>query len=561
MLRDLERKILQRIEGSLAKRFAIRHPTRTESEMIRYCAPLVRRMVPNDRWSLEVHAPHLARAACLPCPVPARDPLSIALFVAFRGEFAMGLALAAILAWRGHRVTIVYLPRLQSPSKQPIVDSADAGNYLRRSLREVAVASGGRIECSDITEISDPRAPVDSEFLATRVHLDTVMALRRELLDPADPTVAFCHTHYSALGEQVQRAVHCLLDKASFDLFLVPNGATYAAAHVVHLLKRRRLPFSCFDKFSVRDHRLVNHDGNIMELGDIDAIWKERNSLGFLAGPQLDRATAAAMSMLDERRRGAMANWATQTQAGESQGAAAARAAIGLTPGEPFVLIATNVPFDAGLAEITTLFPSMRIWLIETLRRILGEGASRVVVKTHPDEARWAANETAADIIRAAGIDSSRFILVTSRAVNTYDLIEASAGGIVFSSTVGLEMAMLGKPVLLGSRVYYSGKGFTIDAASREEYYAKLSELIAGPGRFALPQDQVQAARLYHYLLHRAVQWPFPFQKPSDLRQDKLQRLLLDGGMDGFLPTLDALCARGDQEWIATVARDQGWVT
>lgn len=559
LFQKIERKVLRTLESYIGRRFSTRHPNRIEFLLIQAGRPLVKRMIPNDRWSLQVHAKHLVSAARLPCRSLTTDTKNIALFVSYRGEFARCLALSAMLAWRGHRITVLYLPRLQSPSKQPIGDSPDAGLYLRKALREVNEASGDRICCLDLSTIALTDDPVNQEFLQTRASLDTVMALRRESFDPKDPLVSFHLGHYRELGNVVQQSMRALISESSFDLFLVPNGATYATAHVVNVLKEFGLPFTCFDKFSVRNSKLINHGGNIMELNDIEAIWKNREGLRLLSGPRLEQCCNVAIHMLDERRRGMVLNWATRTQTGKPFGADAVRASIGLHPSEPFLLIATNVPFDAGLAEITTIFPSMREWLMETLRCALICGPTRIVVKTHPDESKWSAIETVADIVQESGLDKSRFIIVDSPLINAYDLIEASTAGIVFSSTIGLEMAMLGKPVLLGSKVYYSGKGFTLDSVDQVDYFGKLSSLVKDPMKFQPQLEQTKTAQLYHYLLHHAAQWPYPFMKPSDLRQNRLHDLLGSKEIERFMPMLDALCESRIDELISMIEKKQGW--
>jgi len=562
ILKKIERKFLRWIEALMAKRFTYRHPNRIETLLIKICGLLVKRMIPNDRWSLNVHAKQLASASILPCDRYYSFGKKIALFVCYRGEFSTGIALASMLAWRGHKVTILYLPKLQSPSKSPLEDGLDAGVYLERSLRWVEIVSKGRINCVDISKNININIDIYKKisYLERRAHLDSVMALRRELLEPNDPLVVTYIKHYLELGKLVQKSMLTLIDKSTYDLFLVPNGSTYAAAHVVDVLKEYKKPFVCFDKFSMRNSKLINHNGNIMELNDIDAIWSRILKLGLINDAQIKQCCTRAMGMLNERRYGAVENWATQTQTKKSVGAANVKKIIGLKPSESFLLIATNVPFDAGLAEITTIFPSMREWLIETIKYVKKSNYVRIVVKTHPDESRWAANETVEDIFKNLNDDiKNNIIIVNSSEINTYDLIEASNCGIVFSSTVGLEMAMLGKPVLLGSRVYYAGKGFTIDVNDKDEYFLKLSALIANFNQFAVSNDTIYMSQIYHYLLHYAVQWPFPFMKPSDISNYRLHQLLSGDGISKYIQTLDSLCVGDTNSVVNMIVKKQQW--
>ena len=88
--------------------------------------------------------------------------------------------------------------------------------------------------------------------------------------------------------------------------------------------------------------------------------------------------------------------------------------------------------------------------------------------------------------------------------VNTYDLIDKMHLGIVFSSTVGLEMAMLGKKVLLGSEVYYSKKGFTIDPKNSNDYF-NLLDFHINSKESVISKIKSRKAQFYHYLLHSSL--------------------------------------------------------
>jgi capsule polysaccharide export protein KpsC/LpsZ len=49
--------------------------------------------------------------------------------------------------------------------------------------------------------------------------------------------------------------------------------------------------------------------------------------------------------------------------------------------------------------------------------------------------------------------------------INTYDLMEIAGLGLAYTTTVGMEMAMRGVPVILAGQTHYRGRGFTHDPA------------------------------------------------------------------------------------------------
>jgi hypothetical protein len=58
--------------------------------------------------------------------------------------------------------------------------------------------------------------------------------------------------------------------------------------------------------------------------------------------------------------------------------------------------------------------------------------------------------------------------------VNTYDLVEVADLGLVYTTTVGMEMAMCGVPVIVSGQTHYRGRGFTYDPDSWVSYFKLL---------------------------------------------------------------------------------------
>lgn len=553
----IKNSVLHRLQAVIDNAYCVRHPGLVARRLIRLAAPFVRLLQPNDRWNLPALIPYwlktLEQAPQLPVPVSKR----IFLFTAFRGTFDQHLVLATLLAWRGHHIVIGYLPLLQSPIKEPRVDHCSVDEYLAEALASVETLSGGRIRCVDLNSEADVAFPVDESYLRLRAHFDTIMTLRRETLDEAEEDVQVEMDYWNRRGREAQHAVGGYLSRHrnEFDLCIIPNGSMFSTAHALKVCQVLGIPVNSFEKFSIRSSRLITHGSQAMDLRDLDLIWRQRQELGLNESGFREAAAAKAMSMVDQRRTGVSDVWVTKIHDPMNTGKRPVRELIGIGENEPIVLVATNVPFDAGYDVLTTVFPSMSTWLRDTLIHLLEHGTKRIILRSHPDEMRWGPKEKVEDILEAAQIDTSRLVFIPgSHKINTYDLMQEADCGVVFSTTVGLEMAMMGKPVLLGAPVYYGGKGFTVDSESREDYLEKLTLFGTDCSTFALRNEQVVDARLYHFLLHFAGQWPYPYDKPSAMVRMPPQELVRHPDVSRYLPFLDAMALSQD-EWPSQVGR------
>jgi len=551
-----ERRFLRKFRNGLRlgldRLYRTRHPGGFGRFALRGLSPLLAGLNPNDRWSLPIYAAAWSRAAELPPAGPAVPAKRILLFSAYNGQISADLAMATLLAWRGHRVTIGYLPKLRSPVKDPLRDHPSAAAYVAGALAPVERASGGRIRCVDLSVGVNPLLPPpDPEFVRSQAKADVVMRLLRETIDENDRDVRIALDYYLEVGRAGQQAACQHLDRCrgDYDICLVPNGTTFEGAQMVRAAKLSGLPVTTYEKFAFRNVRVMNHGDDFRAFLDLDLAWNNRDRLKLAQEPFYSRAVARARSLLDERRRSTTSSWAWSLQQAPDQTTAEALADIGLQPGEPFALVCTNVPYDAGYDKLTRFFPSMHEWLVQTVRTLLERTDLRVVVRAHPGEAAHYGGKERSEINleRAGLLGHQRLLVITGeQKTNTYGLMESCRFGAVFSSTTGLEMAMLGKAVAIGADVYYRARGFTSDAESGSEYADLLVELARSAP--ALSEAQRADAALFHFILHFVMQWPFPYDKPSAIAAWPPDRLLRDPAMARYISTLDALVL-SDAEW------------
>jgi hypothetical protein len=121
--------------------------------------------------------------------------------------------------------------------------------------------------------------------------------------------------------------------------------------------------------------------------------------------------------------------------------------------------------------------------------------------------------------------------------VNTYDIVEIADLGLVYTTTVGMEMAMSGVTVIVVGNTHYRGKGFTLDPASWEAYFNLLNQVLESVESYRLTRSQVELAWNYAYRFFFEYPHPFPWHLLhfwKDQEQWPLRRVLSDEGRELF---------------------------
>jgi hypothetical protein len=137
------------------------------------------------------------------------------------------------------------------------------------------------------------------------------------------------------------------------------------------------------------------------------------------------------------------------------------------------VLIALNSPWDSAALGLHVVFESTQQWIVETARYLLENTSAPVIVRQHPVERLEIARGTddyRGLLARHFGNHPRLHFVAAEDPVNSYDLLEQVAAVVVYTSTIGIEAAAHGKPVVTESSSYYADLGFVRKAANLEQY-------------------------------------------------------------------------------------------
>lgn len=182
------------------------------------------------------------------------------------------------------------------------------------------------------------------------------------------------------------------------------------------------------------------------------------------------------------------------------------RRKIGLRSGKRAFCVFSHVNWDACFDLSSMIYPNANVWTIETIRRLLGNTEVDWIIRIHPAELTDGTVLSTGDIIKAEfpQLPDHIKVLRADSDINSYGLYQLIDGGITIFGTAGVELAAMGKPVIVAGQAHYGNKGFTIDAGSAAEYCATLDRVASiaplGAGQTALARRYA-----YWYFVQRQI--------------------------------------------------------
>lgn len=140
------------------------------------------------------------------------------------------------------------------------------------------------------------------------------------------------------------------------------------------------------------------------------------------------------------------------------------------------VLIPLNVMFDSAVLGLDRIFSTPEEWFTETIEFLVSKKNIRIAVKESPMDVPLAGlNFSSYDIYIKKYLEYDNLTYYGRYApVNIYNLIENSKIILPYSSTIGIEAAMMDKTVIVHTSCFYSDEKFVKKATSKEDYFNKI---------------------------------------------------------------------------------------
>jgi hypothetical protein len=212
----------------------------------------------------------------------------------------------------------------------------------------------------------------------------------------------------------------------------------------------------------------------------------------------------------------------------------------------PVILLAANVLGDSLTLGRNIFAESMSEWITKTVQYFAKRTDVQLVVRVHPGEKIVPQVKSMGTVVREALPELPNHIHLIGALdnVNTYDLIEIANLGLAYTTTVGVETAMNGIPVISCGDTHYRKRGFTLDPNSWDEYFSTLENVLADLSAHRLTEEQTAKAWNYAYRFFFEYPRPFPWRLMNfwdDLEVWPVEKVLSEEGMSQFGDTFKIL--------------------
>ena len=213
---------------------------------------------------------------------------------------------------------------------------------------------------------------------------------------------------------------------------------------------------------------------------------------------------------------------------------------LGINNDNKTVCLFCHVAWDLSFDLSTMVFANANEWFDETFRVISEVKDVNWIVRVHPGERASGSLYTVDEHIRKyhKKIPEHIKILWSDSDINSFGLYNLIDAGITLFGTTGAELPLLGKNVISGGEAYFSNKGFSLDAKTKEDYFNYLKNI---KNIKPLKPEQIEIARryAYSYFIQRQIPLNVINRKEGhfgNLDLDKLEYLL--PGKDMILDTI-----------------------
>ncbi len=429
------------------------------------------------------------------------NPKKILVFTSLHYWIEEAATLALYFAATGHDVTFGYMP--YADWKNPV----NKFDVRRQDLYTRSVLEGAEKYMKIHSFL--PSFPVYKSFpeelnrIVDEVSTyDTQYTLQVEEISKDNPLFKLrCERN-----EIFAKLLYNWIQEHKPDQIIVPNGTIQEMGVAYRMAKWLGIPVTTYEFGEQRKRIWIAQNREVMRQ-ETDDLWAVRKNV-LATDAELEKVRA----MFGARQRADLwENFSRRWQGSERVGQEKVREELGLDQ-RPIVFLATNVLGDSLTLGRQTFSKNMAEWIERTIQYFLERTDAQLVIRVHPGE-QFTHGTSMVDVVHALcpNLPPHIHLITPTDKTNSYDLVDIASVGLVYTTTMGLEMAMSGVPVIVAGQTHYRGRGFTFDPTSWVSYYKMINAFLDDPSKAVLSETQVRTAWSYAYSFFFEYALPFPW--------------------------------------------------
>lgn len=445
--------------------------------------------------------------------------------------------IALALAGKGHRVTFAFQPYAEWDKPISKFDLRKQSLYTYEALKPVE-------DLMHVFSLLDVKtkpgaSDLDIEQVARDVALfDTQYTLQVEEAKEVHPLYQLRYER----NLQAAKALHAHLSENRPEVIVIANGTIQEMGVAYRIGRLLGINVVTFEFGDQAERIWIAQNSEIMR-HDTGKLWA---SLG--KKPLTEEKQEKLNQMFSARKNAELwGKLSRKWQKVPTKGTSRLRETLGLDD-RPVVILATNVLGDSLTLGRQVFSATMAEWMEKTVQYFSQRSDVQLVIRVHPGEA-FASGVSMVEVAQNAvsKIPEHIHIIGPKEKVNTYDVVAIADLGLVYTTTVGMEMAMTGLPVVVAGQAHYRGRGFTHDPQTWDEYFTMIQSLLADPGSSRLTEQELELAFRYAYLFFFEFPLPFPWHiltADQDYEKRDLDYVLSVEGNALYARTFDYLAGK-----------------
>jgi hypothetical protein len=385
---------------------------------------------------------------------------------------------------------------------------------------------------------------------------------RANEIDVSRPSMAKVVRSYVYSGLVACFALDRLLDEQAPDVFLLFNGRQSSTRVALELAKSKGIRTVVHERGPRNETLRMVENETVASLEPFRQVWRDWGEIP-LSAEEVEKTA----SFMAGREHGKDLSWTQFTSS--VQPVDEVRAKLGLRADRPVWTLFTSSDDEvSGEADWASPFPTQRDWIARTIEYARANPQIDLVVRVHPNTGSrksTGANRKQLEEMRALAenLPANARMIDPEDEISSYTLMDLSSVGLVWVSTVGLEMACKGKSIVVAAGNQVKGTPFVTtidDAGTYETTIAPLLELAPD----AVSADVRRLAMRFAYGAFFRLGIDFPLVRMTTPRDSELAYHSLDAlqpGRDAGLDRCVRILLEGEPVYLPPTAADRARAT